>query len=135
LSLLQELRNSAFANLHSFVSEVNVVLDKAESSGKIQIPTMTLNLMSRSGGQPVASPQAAQQHEHAHSQSFGNVASESAPHAPHTQEKNAALPQSSAQPQVLTPEQMQAQLANTLSILGIDLSLLNTNPVTGSDKP
>jgi cell division initiation protein len=135
LSLLQELRNSAFANLHSFVSEVNVVLDKAESSGKIQIPTMTLNLMSRSGGQQAASAQAAQAYEHAHSQSFGNVAAEPAPHALQAQEKNAPSPQSPAQPQALTPEQMQAQLANTLSILGIDLSLLNTNPVTGSDKP
>jgi hypothetical protein len=34
----------------------------------------------------------------------------------------------------MTHEQMQAQLANTLSVLGIDLSLLNTNPSPGSDK-
>jgi vacuolar-type H+-ATPase subunit H len=135
LTMLQELRNAGFASLHSYISEISGVLDKAESTGKIQIPTMTLNLMTRSGMQTSA---AAQQ---ASSQSYGHQASAPAQaqtyQTPQPAENYAAAP-ASAPPYVpaqnMTPEQMQAQLANTLSILGIDLSLLNTNPSPGSDK-
>ena len=137
LAMLQELRNAGFASLHSYISEISGVLDRAESTGKIQIPTMTLNLMTRSGMQTAASAQQAS------SQSFGHQASAPAQaqayQTPQPAENYAAAPVSAPAPapapvQNMTPEQMQAQLANTLSILGIDLSLLNTNPPQGSDK-
>jgi cell division initiation protein len=132
LTMLQELRNAGFASLHSYISEISGVLDKAESTGKIQIPTMTLNLMTRSGVQSAVS--AAQ----TSSQSYGQSASappqaHQAPQQPAENYASAPAP-SPVSTQNMTPEQMQAQLANTLSILGIDLSLLNTNPSPGSDK-
>jgi len=135
INLLKELRNSGFANMHAFISEISGILDKAESSGKIQIPTMTLNVMSRSGAHPGAPAQvpATQASELSRAVSEKKTAA-ARTHAAQT-EGDAAPPQKQAAPQVLTPEQRQAQLANTLSVLGIDLSLLNTNPVTGSDKP
>jgi cell division initiation protein len=130
LTMLQELRNAGFASLHSYISEISGVLDKAESTGKIQIPTMTLNLMTRSGVQTSASQQPS-------SQSYGRQEPAHAYQPPQPLENYAAAPISAPAPapvQNITPEQMQAQLANTLSILGIDLSLLNTNPPQGSDK-
>ena len=137
LNLLQELRNSGFANLHAYISEIHGVLDRAESTGKIQIPTMTLNLITRTGGHPGPSvPSAApQSHESARTNS-GTAAQAFSQEQPQQPEPYAAPASQSAAQQspALTPEQMQAQLANTLSILGIDLSLLNTNPVAGSDK-
>ncbi|MDR1510547.1 MAG: DivIVA domain-containing protein [Synergistaceae bacterium] len=134
LNTLQELRNSGFANLHAFISEVNSVLDRAESSGKIQIPTMTLNLMSRAGVPVGTGMQAAisQNYDNFRQNASGGAAAGA--HALGASSPADASPaQAPIQQQVLTPEQMQAQLANTLSVLGIDLSLLNTN-VSGSDK-
>ena len=135
INLLKELRNSGFANMHAFISEIGGVLDKAESSGKLQIPTMTLNLMSRSGGHSGATghPQAKQASDLARTVSEQKSITSRA-HAAQAEEE-AAPPPPQAPSQPLTPEQRQAQLANTLSVLGIDLSLLNTDPVTGSDKP
>ncbi|MDR3164731.1 MAG: DivIVA domain-containing protein [Synergistaceae bacterium] len=130
LTMLQELRNAGFASLRSYIREIGGVLDKAESTGKIQIPTLTLNLMTRSG---VATCAAAQQPS---SQPYGHHASAPA-QTYQTQQQPAesyAAEPASAPAQNMTPEQMQAQLANTLSILGIDLSLLNTYPAPGSDK-
>jgi cell division initiation protein len=128
LTLLQELRNSGFANMHAFISDINGVLDKAQSAGKIQIPTLTLNLLNRSGTHPgtAAQASAAQAHEHGRIISGHQAAT-----APAQADMHAAVHQSVS----LTPEQRQAQLANTLNVLGIDLSLLNTNPVPDSDKP
>jgi hypothetical protein len=136
--MLQELRNAGFANLHAYISEISSVLDKAESTGKIQIPTMTLNLMSRSVVQPgtAASQPAPQPYGPAHYGAQGAAPASS--QAFLTQQLMERDPAMSASPasstQNMTSEQMQAQLANTLSILGIDLSLLNTNPLPGSDK-
>jgi cell division initiation protein len=134
LNMLQELRNAGFANLHSFVSEVNSVLDKAESSGKIQIPTMTLNLMNRAG---ISTGTNTQDTEHNYDRQSASGTQPAGAHAYGAQqaadETYASPAHTPAHQQALTPEQMQAQLANTLSILGIDLSLLNTN-VSGSDK-
>ena len=136
LNVLKELRNSGFANMHAFISEISGVLDKAESSGKIQMPTMTLNLISRSGvnqGTAAQAPTQASELTRAVSEQQTVVAK-----ARVTQTEGDTVPsmQAASSPsQPLTPEQRQAQLANTLSVLGIDLSLLNTNPVTSSDKP
>ncbi|MDR1580902.1 MAG: DivIVA domain-containing protein [Synergistaceae bacterium] len=132
LTMLQELRNAGFASLHSYISEISSVLDRAETTGKIQIPTMTLNLMTRSGMQAGASAQQAS----ASAQSYGHQTSAAAQThqtSPPPAENYASVPPPTPA-QNMTPEQMQAQLANTLSILGIDLSLLNTNPASGSDK-
>ncbi|MDR1966378.1 MAG: DivIVA domain-containing protein [Synergistaceae bacterium] len=137
LTLLQELRNSGFANLHAFISEVNGVLDKAESTGKIQIPTMTLNIMSRSGAQGYGNPPASstQAYDHARGSAPGAPPAANAPSAPSVSADAYAAPAPAPQPaQPLPPEQMQAQLANTLSVLGIDLSLLNTNPTAGFER-
>jgi hypothetical protein len=116
---------------------MNGVLDRAENSGKMQIPTMTLNLMNRAG---VSIGTTAQTSASQNYDGSRQSASDGAAAGAHThglqQPMDAAYASSSqapAQQQVLTPEQMQAQLANTLSILGIDLSLLNTN-VSGSDR-
>ncbi|MDR2779525.1 MAG: DivIVA domain-containing protein [Synergistaceae bacterium] len=132
LTTLQELRNAGFANLHAFISEVNSVLDRAENSGKMQIPTMTLNLMSRAGMSAGTNTQAAAQN---YDNSRQNVSGGAGAHALNPQQPTDAAYASTAPApqQVLTPEQMQAQLANTLSVLGIDLSLLNTN-VSGTDR-
>jgi cell division initiation protein len=132
LTTLQELRNAGFANLHAFISEMNSVLDRAESSGKMQIPTMTLNLMSRAG--TGAQAPAAQGYDNFRQNVSGGSAEGA--HAIGAAQQDAAYAhsaQAQAPQQALTPEQMQAQLANTLSVLGIDLSLLNTN-VSGSDR-
>jgi cell division septum initiation protein DivIVA len=118
LTMLQELRNAGFASLHSYISEINGVLDRAESTGKIQIPAMTLNLMTRAGMQTGVSAQQPCERQTAQT--------------PQTEGDHAAP--ASVPVQNMTPEQMQAQLANTLSVLGIDLSLLNTNPGSGSEK-
>jgi cell division initiation protein len=126
LALLQELRTSGFANLHAFVSEVNGVLDRAETTGKIQIPTLTLNLMGRSG-LPGAQAQAAANAGHDRADTSDAAQRERA----RAGSPGQPAPQENAEPQTspaMTAEQMQAQLANTLSVLGIDLSLLNTNP-------
>ncbi|MDR3076759.1 MAG: DivIVA domain-containing protein [Synergistaceae bacterium] len=136
LNLLQELRNSGFANLHAYISEIHGVLDRAETTGKIQIPTMTLNLMSRAGGHPGPAAQPAplpQQSEAPHAGSGASVPAQAQTQQPEPYAAPAPQPAAQQSP-ALTPEQMQAQLANTLSILGIDLSLLNTNPVAGPDK-
>ncbi|MCL2684423.1 MAG: DivIVA domain-containing protein [Synergistaceae bacterium] len=125
LTLLQELRNSGFANLHAFVSDINGVLDKAQSIGKIQIPTKTMDVMNRSGIHTRTTAQAPEQVR----------APEQQTAAVKTQMTQAEENQPPPQEAALTPEQRQARLANTLSVLGIDLSLLNTNPATGSDKP
>ncbi|MDR1137036.1 MAG: hypothetical protein LBK91_01820, partial [Synergistaceae bacterium] len=91
---------------------------RAESTGKIQIPTLTLNLISRSGGYSLQGAQTAQAYEiHTRQSAPGSQAG-----APSPADTYAPQPQPA-----LTPEQLQAQLANTLSVLGIDLSLLNTN--------
>ncbi|MDR1651247.1 MAG: DivIVA domain-containing protein [Synergistaceae bacterium] len=130
LTLLQELRTSGFANLHAFVSEVNGVLDRAESTGKIQLPTLTLNLMGRSGLQsftPQSSPPA-----YDHTRSGAPSTAPSAPASSRQTPEPSYTPPAPAP--ALTPEQIQAQLANTLSVLGIDLSLLNTNPTAGTEK-
>jgi cell division initiation protein len=136
LTTLQDLRNAGFANLHAFISEVNSVLDRAETSGKIQIPTMTLNLMSRAGISVGANAQAAVQQNNDNSRqnvSGGGAGAHALGAQQQTDAAYAPSAQAPAQQQALTPEQMQAQLANTLSVLGIDLSLLNTN-VSGSDR-
>ena len=136
LTLLQELRNSGFANMHAFITEISAVLDKAESTGRIQIPTMTLNLMSRSGAHPGPAAQAPATQANDLVRAVSDKHTVSAKTHVTQAEGPAALPQQTAAPQSppLTPEQRQAQLANTLSVLGIDLSLLDTNPTTGSDK-
>ncbi|MDR3279651.1 MAG: DivIVA domain-containing protein [Synergistaceae bacterium] len=134
LTLLQELRTSGFANLHAFISEVNGVLDKAESTGKLQVPTLTLNLMGRTGLQGFNQQAATPGYDHVRPNASGTAATPVPAAAP----ANARTPEQSYAPPapapVLTPEQLQAQLANTLSVLGIDLSLLNTNPSTGTEK-
>jgi cell division initiation protein len=133
LTALQELRNTGFANLHAFISDINGILDRAETTGKIQIPTLTLNLMSRSGGH-VASGQAAASQAQDQSRAAAGSAASHPQQYQAEQPVAAPQPQASPQAQALTSEQMQAQLANTLSILGIDLSLLNTSPTQGSDR-
>jgi cell division initiation protein len=130
LTLLQELKNSGFASLHAFISEVGRVLDKAESTGKIQIPTLTLNLMSRSGSQQshTQTATASQGYDHIRPNASGVKAANLG--GPGSTSGDAYSPP----PPALTAEQLQEQLANTLSVLGIDLSLLNTSPNTNKDK-
>ncbi|MDR1133429.1 MAG: DivIVA domain-containing protein [Synergistaceae bacterium] len=134
LTMLQELRNAGFASLHSYISEISGVLDKAESTGKIQIPTMTLNLMTRSGVQPGTGAQQTSSQSYAHHAAAPAQAYQTQPQPAENYAVTPAAAPAQAPAQNMTPEQMQAQLANTLSILGIDLSLLNTNPAPGSDK-
>jgi len=128
LTLLQELRTSGFANLHAFISEVNGVLDRAESTGKIQVPTLTLNLMGRTGLQGFNPQGAPQNYDHIKLNASGAAASAQAG----SRISQDQAYQAPAPTPALTPEQLQAQLANTLSVLGIDLSLLNTNPSSGA---
>ena len=122
LNILKELRNSGFANMHAFISEINGVLSKAETSGKFQIPPMTMNLINRPGG-----------HHGAPAAQAGDLP---AVHAAQAEEEVLPAQEQAPEPepQILTQEQRQAQLANTLSVLGIDLNLLDTNPEARSDK-
>lgn len=45
LKQLQELRDRAFSQLRAFLGEFGVVLDRAEASGRLELPEMTLGLM------------------------------------------------------------------------------------------
>ena len=118
LTLLKELRNSGFADMYAFINEIKSVLDRAESAGRIQVPAMTQNLMNRSG--------VYQEAETGASESFA-----AARHMAEADDYADSAPRSS----VLTPEQRQEQFTNTLNVLGIDLSLLDTNPGAGLEKP
>ncbi|MDR1482845.1 MAG: DivIVA domain-containing protein [Synergistaceae bacterium] len=44
---LQSLRNAGFANIRSFIGEISSVIDRAESTGRIQVPTSAFNIMNR----------------------------------------------------------------------------------------
>ncbi|MDR0764113.1 MAG: DivIVA domain-containing protein [Synergistaceae bacterium] len=120
LTTLRELRDAGLAGLRSYIGEIGEFLDKAERADKIQIPAMTLDLMTRSETRTDAS--ARQAFEYRPPRFAENRAAASAP-------KLCAAPV-----QNVIPEHMQERLANTLNVLGIDLGLLDTNPSRGSDK-
>ena len=119
IALLKELRSSGFANMYSFVNEIKSVLDKAGSAGTIQVPAMTLNLMNKSGVNPEGSVQETWEDE-----PFGGAQEEQTYETASYTEETVEY----------SEERKQEQLTNTLSVLGIDLSLLDTNPTAGSDK-
>jgi cell division initiation protein len=84
---LQELRNSGFTNLKSFLSEVSTVIERAEAGGRIQMPSNAFTIMNRF---------------------------------------DASTPTSSSSA-VVESEAKRQEISETLSMLGIDPSLLNIN--------
>lgn len=141
LNTLQELKKTGFASLRDFVKDISDVLDRAESTGKLQIPHMTLGVLNKfdsqraSQGAYVSPPaqniqntqtaQAAQNTQAAgHGfDHFGNAIPAGEPQPPRDGENQAAF-------QGDVTHDAREHLSNTLSVLGIDLSLLNT----GKDK-
>ncbi|MDR1915574.1 MAG: DivIVA domain-containing protein [Synergistaceae bacterium] len=124
LNILQDLRIKGFSNMRDFINEISSVLDRAESTGKIQLPQMTLKTLGKYESQPSFQPgqsgqvpQPAQGYEQ-----FVNDISGAASQQPR-EGNQAILPDG-------TPQNSKEQLSNTLSVLGIDLNLLDI----GRDK-
>jgi cell division initiation protein len=56
IQILQELRNSGFASVRSFLREIEGVLERAENTGRIQIPSGAFAIMNRFDSSPPHSP-------------------------------------------------------------------------------
>ncbi|MDR1471379.1 MAG: DivIVA domain-containing protein [Synergistaceae bacterium] len=129
LNTLQELRKTSFSDLRDFIKEISSVLDRAEATGKLQLPHATLNVLSKLESQGASqsghaaqptqvSPPASRAFDH-----FGNAIQSA--EAPPFRDGEGQTTVSGD-----TPHDAREHLSNTLSVLGIDLSLLNT----GRDK-
>jgi cell division initiation protein len=156
LNTLQELKKTGFASLRDFVKDISDVLDRAESTGKLQIPHMTLGVLNKfdsqrasqgayisPSAQNIQNTQAAQTAQAAQGiqnaqntqntqntqaaghgfDHFGNAIQAGESQPPRDGENQTAF-------QGDVTHDAREHLSNTLSVLGIDLSLLNT----GKDK-
>ncbi|MDR3354098.1 MAG: DivIVA domain-containing protein [Synergistaceae bacterium] len=102
LQNLQTLRSAGFANIRSFINEIASVLERAESTGRIQVPASAYNIMSRhDSGVPLSQTQPQPQ-------------SQSQSTAHHI-------------PTISDSEAKRQEVSETLAMLGIDPSLLNVN--------
>jgi cell division initiation protein len=144
LNTLQELRKTGFTSIRDFIKDISDVLDRAETTGKLQLPHMTLGVLNKfdsqagpQGAYISHSAQAAQNTQNAQTAQntqntqaaghgfdhFGNAIPAGDSQSPRDGENQAM---SSGD----IPRDAREHLSNTLSALGIDLSLLNT----GKDK-
>ena len=106
LQSLQNLRNSGFANIRSFINEIANVIDRAESTGRIQVPTSAYTIMNKHDS-------VVPQHQHQLHQQ---------PQQPQQQQQYHTPAVS-----VSDSEAKRQEVSETLAMLGIDPSLLNVN--------
>ena len=111
LRKLQQIRDAAFAQMRQFSADIRGVIDGAESSGVIQIPEFTQEMMRRNPD--------------------GRIQLSSRPSrssAPTPDGWSSAIPFTNPEPAV--EEERKLDISETLNVLGIDPSLLNVD--TGS---
>jgi cell division initiation protein len=103
---LQNLRSAGFANIRSFISEISSVIDRAESTGRIQVPTSAFTIMSR--------------HDTAMTQPHH-------PPIPSQPQSQAPATTPPPPPTIIDSEAKRQEVSATLAMLGIDPNLLNVN--------